>query len=260
MKTRVCHISSVHPRWDNRIFHKECRTLREAGYEVYLVASSSEEGEIEGIKIRRLSKPKGRLERFVKTSFEALRKAVQSNSYIFHFHDPELIPAAIFLKILGKKVIYDAHEDVPRQILSKYWIRKPLRRTVAWFVEKIENFSARRFDFVIAATPFIRNRFLTLGCNAVDINNYPVLSEFDSASMAWTEKERAVCYVGVISEARGIFEMVEAVGKAEVRLLLAGQFSEKYQREKAIKLAGGTTLWNWDSWIEARSQGSWKSR
>lgn len=212
--------------------------MQEAGYEVYLVATASKEEEIQGINIRALSKPRGRLERFVKSSSDVLRKALQSDSAIFHFHDPELIPIAIFLKIVGKKVIYDAHEDVPRQILSKHWIKKPLRRTVAWFVEKIENFSAKRFDFVVAATPFIRNRFLTLGCNAIDINNYPVLSEFSSVDLNWAEKDRTVCYAGVISEARCIFEMVEAVGKAGVRLLLAGQFSEKSQREKAKEMAG----------------------
>ena len=213
--------------------------MQEAGYEVYLVATASKEEEIQGINIRALSKPRGRLERFVKSSSDVLRKALQSDSAIFHFHDPELIPIAIFLKIVGKKVIYDAHEDVPRQILSKHWIKKPLRRTVAWFVEKIENFSAKRFDFVVAATPFIRNRFLTLGCNAIDINNYPVLSEFSSVDLNWAEKDRTVFVMrGLSGGARCIFEMVEAVGKAGVRLLLAGQFSEKSQREKAKEMAG----------------------
>ena len=37
-KKRVCHVTSVHPADDIRILHKECVSLSNAGYEVYLVA------------------------------------------------------------------------------------------------------------------------------------------------------------------------------------------------------------------------------
>ena len=49
---KVCHISSVHPRNDIRIFLKECISLRDAGYDVsYIVADDLGDDEIQSIKI-----------------------------------------------------------------------------------------------------------------------------------------------------------------------------------------------------------------
>ena len=130
------------------------------------------------------------------------------------------------------------HEDVPRQILSKHWIAKPLRKTIAWLVERVENFAAKRFDAGVTDTPFIRERFKRLSCNAVDINNFPILQELYLPHLDWAKKERAVCYVGRITKIRGIYEMIEAIEQTDAKLLLAGQFSPADERNRAMAMPG----------------------
>jgi len=94
MKNKVCILTSVHPPFDVRIFHKEAKSLVKAGYDVTLIAQHDKEEVVDGIKIVNLQKPRNRIERMTKTVWSAYRKAVQVDAVIYHFHDPELIPIA----------------------------------------------------------------------------------------------------------------------------------------------------------------------
>lgn len=224
MPVKVCILTSVHPPFDTRIFHKEAKSLVKAGYDVTLIAQHDKDEIVDGIRIVPLSKPKNRLERMTKTVWQTYRKALEIDADIYHFHDPELIPIGLLLKRHGKRVIYDVHEDVPRQNLSKSYIPAVFRKPISLMIGVLEGFSARRFDGVVTATPFINKRFLEVGANAVNVNNYPLSSELYIADDQWKNKKKAVCYVGGIAGIRGAFEMVEAIGKTKYRLLLAGDF------------------------------------
>jgi len=218
----ICHLTSVHPPFDTRIFHKEAMSLAKAGFNVSLVAQHNKDEIVDGIRIVLLPKPKNRLERMTRTVWTAYRKALEIDADIYHFHDPELIPIGLLLKRHGKRVIYDVHEDVPKQNLSKSYIPAAFRKPISGMIEALEAFSARRFDGVVTATPFINRRFLELGANAVNVNNYPLVSELYTDEKQWEKKEKVVCYVGSIAQIRGAFEMVHAIGKTKYRLLLAG--------------------------------------
>ncbi len=234
----ICHITSVHSANDIRIFHKECKTLFNAGYAVTLVVQNEKDEVIDGVRIMAVKTPKNRLERILKTTKQVYKRALECNADIYHFHDPELIPIGLKLKRKGKKVIYDVHEDVPRQILSKHWIPAPLRRIVSWGVEKTENYAAKRFDYIVTATPYIRDRFIKISKHTVDVNNYPLLSELHIPEVNWDNKEQVVCYVGGIGQIRGINEMVEAIGMTDHQLLLAGKFASNSEREMVINKPG----------------------
>ena len=234
---KVCILTSAHPPFDTRIFHKEAKSLVKAGYDVTLIAQHDKDEVVDGIRIVSLPKPKNRLQRMTRTVWSVYRKALEVNADVYHFHDPELIPIGLLLKHRGKRVIYDVHEDVPRQNLSKSYMPKVFRRPISLLIGALEAFSARRFDGVIAATPFVNKRFLGLGSNAINVNNYPLASELYETENQWKNREKAVCYVGGIARIRGAFEMVEAIGKTKYRLLLAGNIETGI--EKDLKQVSG---------------------
>ncbi len=240
----VTHLTSVHPRYDTRIFLKECTSLAREGMVVNLIVADGKGDEMKNDVqiIDACAKTVNRLKRMICTVNNVYKRALSTQADIFHLHDPELLLLVPFLLKRGK-VIYDAHEDLPRQILSKHWIPKPLRFFISFFAEKIEDFYAHKVSGIITATPFIAKRFKQINEDVENINNFPLLEEFKNIERQ-PSKENFACYVGGISSIRGIFEMVRAMEYVDGKLLLAGAFADPKEREIAQSLPG------WDKVIE----------
>ena len=236
---KVCHLTSVHRDGDVRIFHKECTSLAEAGFEVYLIVPNTSSRMEKGVNIVSFeSKPKSRLSRMHHTVNRVLNEALKVDAEIYHIHDPELLRIVGPLKRKGKKVIYDAHEDLPRQILAKHWIPLPLRKVIANLSENVENRWASKCDAIVTATPFIEERFNQVNSTTVAVNNFPILKELSLDTKRDASSVGTVCYVGGITQTRGIIELLESLKYTKARLLLAGEFLEENLKETAIQIEG----------------------
>lgn len=175
----------------------------------------------------------GRASRMLRATGRVLEQALRLNADLYHLHDPELIPAGLRLKRLGKTVIFDAHEDVPLQLLNKPYLRPMTRRALAAAFGALERYACRRFDGIVAATPSIRDKFIHINHATVDVSNYPLLCEF-GPPVNWHSKQPRVCYVGSIAAVRGIGELVAACAalRSGARVSLAGRFDDAaLQRE-----------------------------
>ncbi len=239
-RTRIAHLTSAHPRDDIRIFLKECRSLALGGYDVHLVvADGLGDAESNGVCIHDVGRLTGRLNRMFRTTRNVFALAKLLKADIYHLHDPELIPIGLKLKKCGKIVIFDAHEDVPKQLLSKPYLNKPALWALSKVFGAFESWACRRFGGVIAATPFIRDKFLAINPNTVDINNFPMQGDLAS-DVAWGTKQPEVCYVGGIAQIRGIQEVCQAMGlvTSNARLNLCGGF-ESPVLEQAVRAMPG---------------------
>lgn len=225
---KVVHLTSAHSRFDVRIFFKECLSLKEANYKVSLIVADGKGNEIkDGICIFDVGKPKGRIERMLATTIHMFSKACDLDADIYHLHDPELILIGLELKRMGKKVVFDAHEDLPKQTLSKPYLNKTGLILLSHILKFFEKVVCRYFDAIVAATPFICNKFLKINKNTIDVNNFPILGELES-SVPWSEKRNQVCYIGGIDAIRGIKELIGAMAliNTDSKLCLAGNFSD----------------------------------
>lgn len=226
---RISHLTSVHSRHDTRIFIKQCCSLAKAGYSVSLIVADGNGNEIlNDVTIIDVGSSRGRLSRMIKTTRKVYDKALALDAEVYHLHDPELIPVGLKLKKLGKKVIFDSHEDVPKQMLSKPYLNAPAKWILSKTFALYERYACSQLDVIIAATPSIWNKFQTINTRSVNINNYPMLGELAAGEINWALKKNQVCYVGVIARVRGILDVVKAMGAVEkhTRLQLAGKFSE----------------------------------
>lgn len=234
---KIAHLTSAHSRYDTRILIKMCSSLAKE-YNVYLVVADGKGDEIKN-KVNIVDvgeKPGSRLSRMIKTVNKIFKKGVELDVDIYHLHDPELLPIGLKLKKLGKKVIFDSHEDVPKQTLGKPYLISPLRKLISKVFGMYQKYACAKLDAIIAATPHIRDKFLEINIKSIDINNFPLLGELENTTN-WIDKLDEVVYVGGIARIRGIEQLVKAFGFIDdVRLNLAGVFSEQSLEDTVKKL------------------------
>lgn len=240
--SRVFVVTSVHGRYDIRIFLKQCRSIFSYGYDVTLVVQDGRGNEIrDGVKILDLGLPVvGRLRRIVFSPWRMYRFLRSAPADLIHFHDPELLPVAFILKKSRRCVVYDSHEDVPRQILTKHWIPLMFRGFISRFFEIFENIIVAQLDAVVCSTPFIAKRFREINNKSLDINNYPILDEFQQLGQSnHNIFSRTICYIGAITRERGILELIAALEILQnVSLIMCGPFESKAFEDELKTMTG----------------------
>lgn len=240
MSISVVHMTSVHQRYDARIFLKECCSLAANKYRVFLVVADGRPDEVKDkVNILSVEKPKKRMDRVFSTTKRVYKKAVELDADIYHLHDPELMPVGLKLKRKGKKVIFDAHEDFPLQLLNKRYSKKWLLKILSTMAAVYESYACKKVDAVVTATPAIKEKFLKINTKTVDVNNFPILDDVNRFQTPWRERGNFACYVGGVAGSRGIYESVKAIKKCKYteKLIVAGICRD----EKALREMEGAS-------------------
>jgi glycosyltransferase involved in cell wall biosynthesis len=209
---KVVHLSSVHDPFDTRLFYKECQSLRQAGYEVVLVAAHEASEVVDGVRIRAVPRPANRFQRFFRTTFQAARAAWAEKPDLIHIHDPELLPFAQLLRLLGRRVIYDMHENVPKDLRTKPWIPAPLRGVVAVIYARVERVLLHRIPVILAETSYERD-YPWLP-DSVTVLNLPLTAQL-LAIEEEPYRRATVGYIGLVSPHRGSRVTIRALKRLE---------------------------------------------
>lgn len=252
MSTKIVQMTSVHPPFDIRIFSKECLTLANEGYEVVLIVPHTHDELRDGVQLRHVKKADNRFIRMFVTTWKVAYKALKEKGAVYHFHDPELLPAGIILSLLGKRVVYDVHESVPKQILDKEWLHPWIRRPISAIAASFEKVGARLFSGIVCATPAIARAFPQN--KTALLQNFPVTGELlreNSTVDDYVKRPQAMAYVGCITALRGAHEMVKGLEKAQygerMSLVLAGMFQPP-DLENEVSVCDGWSQVDYRGW------------
>lgn len=246
-KIKICHVTSAHKRYDTRIFHKECTSLSNMGYEVYLLVNDEIENEkVEEVNIISTKfMPNSRWERFIKANKIILEMAIDIKADIYHFHDPDLIGLALTLKKSSPyvKIIFDSHEDVSAQILEKEWIPILLRKSVSRLFEIYQENRLPWFDYLIGVTPHLVKKLKRINKRTEMITNYPLLDKSTDTlkrNNILLSKKNQICFAGGISRQWNHDIIIQSLAGLDVRYILCGSFENKTYFEYLKSLNG----WN----------------
>lgn len=136
----LVHVTTVHSALDSRIFYREALSAHKSGLRTVVIGPSQGHGLVSGINVVSLHKSNVKFIRRLFAPFAALRQILILRPVVVHFHDPEILPVAFLLKLLGYKVVWDIHEYYS-EVLTVHIQNAPLRAlkraVVSAFVEKI---------------------------------------------------------------------------------------------------------------------------
>ncbi len=227
------------------------RSAVTAGWQVSLVAPVADSNpalDSGGVSVHALRKYRSRFVRATLGTIRAIGTAIRVRATVYHVHDPELLPLVLTLRVLGRRVIFDFHEEFSAQIRSKPYVRRGLRTLAALAARCWELLLCWAASGIVAATPRIRERLPVGNGRAAIVCNYPTLEEFPSpASSDFGERPRVAYYVGGVTAARGCYEMIEA-GRiladsgSGITIRIAGPFdSETSERSLRSAASGSNT-------------------
>jgi len=221
----ICSLSTVHYAYDNRIYHKQARSLAAAGFSVTVLARAEDDPPPDDtVDVQYLPSHHSRFARFVST-LRLLGRVFQLRARVYVVHDPELLPLALALKLLRCRVVYDMHEDMPAQIGMKEWLPRWSRPFIAALYRRLERFALRRLDgLVLAETGYEpaythRHRATVLNypttrshqADAQDATHQIISASDDEPGQVPAQAPgQVVAYVGTLTERRGLFTMLEA--------------------------------------------------
>jgi len=247
---KVCMVTTNHSPLDSRIFYKEAKSLKKAGYNITVIGhtNSKLEKEVDGIKIVGIEK-KVEIKSYLSLLRRLLKEALDVNADVYHCHEPESFLVAIYLKIFKrKKIIYDVHE----YYIDVLPLSSPQRKLFLGFMlYLVEPLFCRYTDVIITADEEIAKRYKKFSKNVHPIFNFPSFEVFKPSDNRYLkekyENHSVIIYVGGMSGERGILELIQAVHKVSrtyplVKLLLLGNFGTKDFEERCIEYVRSNDL------------------
>jgi len=246
LKCNIC-VFTIHRAKDIRVLNRHCRYLQRLGMNVTLIAVS-ENGSYndDGIKVIGITKWKSLLQR-LKTLLKITVLAYKQKADIYHFHDPDLLFFAPFLRLFTlKPVVYDIHEIYNKQIPLKFPNKWPIRQMVSALVWFVESLLGMLCGSVSAVCMHHVKRFSRLGCKTVWTPNFASMDDFKPDPVSdetWEERRNTVIHTGTLSSVRGSLVLLDVARelkkrRPEIEIITTRRFwAERQENDMKEKLS-----------------------
>jgi glycosyltransferase involved in cell wall biosynthesis len=201
---------------------------------VVILTSDGEAEELsDGIRIvSSTRKPVGRLRSLTLATWIFQKAALSINADVYQVHSPELLPLAVRLRRLGKRVVYDAHEDMPKHILEKEWLPSAIRPLISKTFATYQSRAVSELDAVISPHSHVVEGFQESGIDSTLIANFPLVDrEHPVIPLNVDERAPLICYTGTVYRYSNQENICEAVNELEgVKYAIAGFIDDNHRK------------------------------
>lgn len=230
MTIKICHVTSAHRTEDVRILKKECASLAQNDEYSVTIVGQGENSIYNKVNIFGVGNiPNSRFKRMTQFAKRVVQKAIEIDADIYHLHDPELLRYALKLKKIGKRVIFDSHENVMHSIDDKTYMPLLIRKVFKLYYGVLQKKVLTKVDGIIIVSPQMAELYKVFNDNIALITNYPII-EIDKEQSKHTDavKGRFV-FAGGITEQWSHREIINAIETIDgVEYYLFGAADEKY--------------------------------
>ncbi|WP_411029405.1 glycosyltransferase [Spongiimicrobium sp. 3-5] len=243
MSKKIVHITTVHPRNDVRIRYKYILSLsrHKDNFDTVLVVADGKGSEkMDNYVIKDLGKSGlGRIGRFVGGNYRVFIFGLKNKSDLMHFHDPELLPIATLFSFMGKKVVYDMHENLPFQILTKNYIPKFLRLVLGKTTQIFQRLVLYSMPVVFAENSYLK--YFSFVKKREVVLNYP-LKDIVGTIKQEKRNKFTVGYMGGVTEERGALIVLSTLKKLReegepVDIVFVGEVDEQVKNTAIYKIS-----------------------
>lgn len=241
---RIAMVSRHPDPRDVRIYHKESRSLREAGHEVVVIqylkggkVPQMQEGDYD-IRFRTVrGYGRSKVVEFWESTKGLAEAVCDERPDAIHCHDLETLPSGVeALKKREVPLILDAHEDFPNMAYQ-------VNPVLGWLWMRIQNRFLPKVDKVITVSEIYARTFK--GRDPLIVMNYPPLwfGELGSdrlRDVLSPNGEIVILYHGVLSDLRRpdvMFEVAKRITqKYDARFLFLGRTFDNIQIPKTQRI------------------------
>lgn len=186
--------------------------MARAGYQTSLIAPIGEETIKNGVRVVPIKLPENRLLRILIAPFRMFRLAIQQKAAIYHFHDPELMLTGILLRLAGKKVLYDIHENNRLNILDKEYLGTFFKSVFYWGYLWFEKLAILFYHQLVLALSEETYRQYYSEKKSTVVLNFPLYKDIIIKNSDIKANIRFV-YAGVVHPTRGVVFMIELIAR-----------------------------------------------
>ena len=229
-------ISCHHFPDDERIYHKQIKSLMKQGFSIlYYTRSSSDVNVSDKLLYHKNFDTSNDVSMFIKLVYNQLK--LRSDIKFVQIHETDLLPIIKKLKKLSPEVfsIYDVHENMEALYRTFSNRIKPIKEILIKIRKVCENKYLKYVDRVVLANPPIKKNNLYENNSTTVIENFPQISFLDTFIENKNREKNSIIYHGHLAPERGIEDLVNAMKYVKplipsVYLSLVGTFrTEKFE-------------------------------